>query len=276
MSNTSSAEKMAAKIAARRPKISKEEAKRRREVSMRRFKWTDRISVIVLAGVLLAIQSQLFAAVAPGAPNEMLLNTTLLYLGVVSLQIAFIISASFMRYNNDLLISEDKSDHVVKGIRWTYFTPLIAVALLLPALFTGVFASGDMNGAEAAGFIALGLFLSIILAPLVSFFIIMPLMLIWKGMVAVVRGDKSQRHFGVIGLLIAGLAAFIIIGSAAVTAEAPFPLGSVQVVFAILGIPGNYQIENEVLLWILRGIALFYVVAFVYGSISSKQRKNPS
>lgn len=274
MSTQKSSEKIKAQIAARRPKISKEEAAKRRQASMRRFKRTDFISVVVLTAVLIGLQFRLFQASLTDAPSTMLFDTFLLYCGAVTLQLAFIILTTFTRFNNDRFMSEDKTDHLLKGIRFTYFVPLISIAVLLPALFSGVFVDQSTNAADAVWLILLSQFFILLSAPLVAAFVLVPLQLVAKGMVAIIRGDKSQYHLGIVGLLIAGLTAFILVGTLAVAPANPFPVGSIEVVLSILGIPGNYEIQSELYLWVVRGIVAFYIAVFAYSSYRGKKDKS--
>lgn len=264
MPTTNSNKAIEAQLAAQRPKISKAEALRRRQASLRRLKITDVVSVLILTVVLIGIQSGFGEAANPENNSEVLFNAFLAFCAAVTLQLAFMIGMAFMRYGSDRRVSEDKEDRILKGVRFTYFVPLIALAVLVPSIASGIFVDDEMNTIGVIGTFIFAMFICVLLAPLVAAFVIAPLMLIFNGVVALIRRDKSNMHLGVIGLLIAGLTLFIALGSAAVTPSAPYPVGSVQAAFAILGIPGNYVIENETFLWIVRGIVVFYVAIFVY------------
>ena len=264
------------RVAAARPKLSAAQITAARNASMKRFRITEVIATVVLVAGLVYVQSLFAGASGPDAPNETLLNTVAAYWGVYMVYIAFMIRTMVVRTNHDYTqISEDKKDSLFRGLRLTWVAPIIALLILVPSMISGVFAGGGMTNGEMIGFSLFALALTTIGAPLVAAFIIAPLELFIRGIVALVRRDTSRMHYTVVGLTFAGLTAFIVCGSLAVSANLPYPAGSGQAFMALLGIPGGYEVKSEFFLWVTRAIGLFYAVLIAYALLTKpKQEKN--
>ena len=262
--------------AALRLKLPKEEAAKRRAASLRRFKRFDLISAAVLTVVLIALSFVIYEATKPSAPNEAVLNATLLFWAAITLQSALMIRTSFVRLSADDKVSEDKTDHPFRGWKFTYFTPLIGTAILLPAILSGVY-SGDGITVVGGFFLVLAMsFVSLLLGALVAAFIITPIELIIRGFIALAKGDKTKTGYLYFGFFAAALTTMIILGTMAVNPDSAYPRGSFEIVLAILGIPGGYSVESEVLLWVVRGIIIALISAYVISVNSRKDKAAPS
>lgn len=264
------------RVAAARPKLSAAQITTARKASIRRLRITEGITTALLVIGLVYVQSCFTAAAGPGAPNEALFNMYMVYWGIYLVYIAFMIRTAVVRMNHDYTqVSDDKTDSLFRGLRLTWFAPLIALLILIPSFMSGVFLDSEMTTGAMIGFSFFALVIATIGAPLVAAFVIAPIELLLRGIIAIVRRDTSRMHYAVVGLSIAGLTAFIAFGTAAVSPALPYPAGSVQVVLALLGIPGDYDVKSEVFLWVTRAIVLFYVLLIAYATMAKpKQKQN--
>ena len=265
--------------AALRPKISKEEAARRRAKSLRNFKLFEVVSLVLLTAVLVFLSYHIFQsyynedAYKAVLGSDATFNLTLIFWGAITLQAALMIRTGFVRNAADNLISEDKTDHPFKGWRFTLFTPLLGVIILLPAILAGVFNDDDINTVGVFFLMLLMSCMAFLLSALVAAFIIAPIELLIRGVVALIKGDRSKVHYVLIGTFIAGLTAFIVLGSMSVAAELPYPAGSFQVLLALFGIPGGYEVTNETLLWVTRGILAAIIGFWIIMSLTGKKEQ---
>ncbi|MFZ1301544.1 MAG: hypothetical protein WAQ27_03135 [Candidatus Microsaccharimonas sp.] len=260
------------RVAALRPKISKQEAAKRRQASLKGFKTFEIVSIVVLAVVLIALTFLILAASkGDEAGSEALFNATLLFWSAVTLQSALMIRTSFVRLNRDNYVSEDRTDHPFRGWRFTPFTPLLGAIILLPLIISGVYNTDDVN-AVGAFFLMLVLgLIAFLIGFLVAAFIIAPIEALTRGIIALAKGDKTKIGYIYFGLFVAALTSFIIVGTLAVDPHSPYPAGSFQVALALLGIPGNYSIESEALLWVARLLIVGIIAAFVVPAIRKRR-----
>ncbi|WP_378143878.1 hypothetical protein ACFJGV_10570 [Cnuibacter sp. UC19_7] len=112
--------------------------------------------------------------------------------------------------------------------------------------------------------------------PLVWFFLVMPLSQLVGGVVELVRGEKPPLFRFVAPLGVLALAAFILFGAGALDLSGALPgrFAAPQIVLAMLGIPGSYEVASPVLLWVCRGILAALVIALV-GSWWAGRREAP-
>ncbi len=271
-----------AREAALRPNISKAEAQRRRAKSLRNFKLFEVISIALLTAVLVFLSYHIFQslqhedAYRAVLGSEATFNLMLMFWGAITLQGALMLRAGFVRNAADNRISEDSTDHPFKGWRFTPFTPLLATAILLPSILAGAFSDEDINTVGAFFLMLVMSCMALLLSALVAAFIITPLELLFRGIVGLIKGDRSKVGFVVFGSFIAALTAFIILGSMAASADLPYPAGSFQVLLALLGIPGGYVINDEMLLWITRGVLAVIVGFIAYALYKGKKRDTPA
>ena len=259
-------------VAALRPKISKAEAMRRRAKSMRRFMLFEIISGAVVTCALIYLGFQFFEANKPEAENEAVFQVMLWFWGLVTLHSAIIIRTSVVRLNHDNLISEDTTDHFFRGWRLTPFIPVIGLIIMTPAILSGMFNGDDIGTVGNFFMMLMLLFVASLLGPLVAAFIIAPIELIIRGVIALIKGDKTRIGYVIVGGVIASLTVFIALGSMAVSAGMPYPAGSVQIVLALLGIPGDYRVNSEGLLWLTRLLLLGLVIFFIAIRAQGKRR----
>lgn len=258
--------------AADRMKISKEEATRLRAKSLRRFKIFERTSFVVLGLFFAYVATQMMAALQPDAPNEALFNATLLAWGALALHAAIVIRTSVVRLSADDRISLDKTDNPFRGWLLTPFTPLLLIAFQTPALLSGAY-NGEDSGVVVAFLLMLLLGYGALLSgALVAAFIIAPIELMVRGAIALVKGDKSRSNYFVAGAVITSLTVFIVLGTLSVSPDSPYPAGSFQVLLALFGIPGGYDIKDDTLLWITRGLLAAIIAFFVYVRIAGKRQ----
>ncbi len=258
--------------AERRLKISPEEAIRRRKVSIKKIRMFEIVSIAILTAVLVGLSFLVLDSLKPEAENEAAINAMILFWGAISLQAALMIRAGFIRQSKDDLLSEDRTDHPFRGWRLTYFTPLLGFLILIPAIAAGVFNDDSGNLVGSVFMVLLMNFGALLMGALVAAFIVAPIDLIVRGIIALVKGDKSRSGYIVFGLIILVITTFIFVGSAAVSPDAPYPVGSGQILFALLGIPGNYDVKSEALLWVARGIIVGLVLFFVWLRYAGKPK----
>lgn len=149
------------------------------------------------------------------------------------------------------------------GLRFSFFTPIIAILVLLPVIISGAFATDDM-GIVASGFLLLLVFaVALLLSPIVALLVIAPVELIVRGVVALVKGDKARTGYLFIGGYIALFTVFAIIMSFAVDIDTVYPASTVPIIASLLGLPANYSVENEALLWLGRLILAVLALSLI-------------
>lgn len=199
----------------------------------------------------------------PDAENEAAINAMILFWGAISLQAALMIRAGFVRQAKDDLLSDDPNDNPFRGWRLTYFTPLLGFLILIPAISAGVFNDDSGNLVGPILMILLMNFGALLMGALVAAFIVAPVDFIIRGIVALIKGDTSRSGYIVFGVIILVIMTFILVGSAAVSPGTPYPVGSGQILIALLGLPGDYYVKSETLLWVARSIIVGLVAFFV-------------
>lgn len=195
--------------------------------------------------------------------SEATFNLMLMFWGAITIQGALMIRTSFVRISRNKL-ENGTGDNPFEGWRFTFFTPLIGPLILLPAIVAGVL-NDDSVGSVGSFFLVLGMsFIALLLSALVAAFILAPIELFIRGIVGIIKGDKSKASYVVFGLIVGAITAVITLGAMAVDTNRPYPAGSAQALLALLGIPGAYDIKDETLLWAARGVVAALVVFFIY------------
>ncbi|MGH7218420.1 MAG: hypothetical protein ACREGE_03220 [Candidatus Microsaccharimonas sp.] len=163
----------------------------------------------------------------------------------------------------------------VGRVLFGWFLPVIMLVAMSPWILSGVFDADDMNklGASALilflgyGSIAAG----ILVAALWS-----PIEMTIRGLVSLVK-SKGEKGAGltIIGLYFMVVLAFIVVGiNAASTQLVSYPAYS-TLLLALFGLPGEYEVKNESLLWVTRILGIIMVVApFIYGKLKQKYPTN--
>lgn len=167
-----------------------------------------------------------------------------------------------------------RTNHFFYGVRLTFFTPVIALVILLPWIVAGVFTADDM-GVVASGFILLLLLsVALLISPIVALLVIAPIKLIIRGVVGLLMPDKKQTGFLFIGAYIALFTTFAIMMAFAVDIDTVYPASTVPLISSLLGIPANYDIINEGLLWVARLLLAVLIVSLI-GFARFGNKKSP-
>ncbi len=259
--------------------MSTQEASARHEKDIHTLKIFEIVSMIVLIGVLAflsyhILQSFRYEDVYQEVlGSEATFNLILMFWGAMTIQAALMIRTSFVRLSRNK-IGDKTGDNPFAGWRFTFFNPLIGTLILLPAITAGVF-NDDSVGTVGSFFLILGMsFIALLLSALVAAFIIAPLELLIRGIVGVIRGDRSKASYVFFGLVVGAITAVTILGAMAVDTNRSYPAGSFQALLALLGIPGAYDVKDETLLWVARGIVAAIVVFCIYVSKAEKKSDN--
>lgn len=166
--------------------------------------------------------------------------------------------------------------HLVAGrrLRLTFLWWLFAVlplALLLAAV-PAVLADPDYFGSSTVGgtlgvlgMLAVLALLGYGFGALLWFFVVMPLAHLGRSAVQVVRGERPSAAAFVMPLVLLSLAAVILLGSGALDLGDTLPgrFSWPQILMALLGIPGDYRVESEAALWVVRGLVVGIALVFV-------------
>lgn len=131
--------------------------------------------------------------------------------------------------------------------------PLAVYVLLVPWLIAGVLNADDVNTFGALG-------LSLLLVVIATLGGIIAVSVFWAPVEIAVRGlwrvivtgGKDGRHQLIVGLYFMLCEAAIIVGSLSATTERVGQYGHAQLMQALLGLPGDYTIENPGVLWVTR------------------------
>lgn len=156
-------------------------------------------------------------------------------------------------------------------LMWTL--PVAMTIIMLPWLISGILVDRDMT---VAGSIFAWLLLSyaaLLIGFLLVPFVILPLELIGRSIVAFVRGDK-RKGAGMlgIGLYIGAVTMFVICGTLALSDLPPLWLSWGHIIFALLGLSAQYTVDSQLLLWVARILAL--VLIAVPLSLSAAAKRN--
>lgn len=154
--------------------------------------------------------------------------------------------------------------------------PLGLLLLMIPGLVREpeYFDAESLGGAAAT----LGLMLGVILAGelcgvVAWFFVAFPIAAIVSRFAAIARGEKvalGSFAVPVIGLLVVG---FGVIGGLALDGLRPGRAAASQIVFALLGIPGGYEVVWPAGLWIVRALVVGIVLIGVVPALRERRRR---
>jgi hypothetical protein len=158
--------------------------------------------------------------------------------------------------------------------------PVAIVACAVPAVLADpeYFAYESALGAVGtlAGMLAFA-YVGILMGALLWFFVVFPLAHLVMALLARARGDTEGGRIGVGSFFLLALAAVIIVGALSLDGLAAGRAGWGQIIAALFGIPGSYEVVWPVGLWIVRGIVLWLVVSFgVWPAIVRRVRRRRS
>lgn len=157
---------------------------------------------------------------------------------------------------------------------WWLFAALPAglLAVSLPSVLANpdYFESASIGG--VLGTLAMNLVLIVLgygFGALAWFFVVWPLFQLVGTLIRMVRGEKRAAVGLLMPLILLTLSGVILVGAGALDLSdaGPGRFAWPQIFLALLGIPGNYGVESEVALWIVRlmivGVALLFVVPWL-------------
>ncbi len=147
---------------------------------------------------------------------------------------------------------------------------------LLAASLPSVLANPDYFGSASIcgvlGALAMNLVLILLgygFGALAWFFVVWPLFQLVGTVIRMVRGEKRAAVGLLMPLVLLTLSGVILVGAGALDLSdaGPGRFAWPQILLALLGIPGNYGVESEFALWIVRlmilGVTLLFVVPWL-------------
>lgn len=127
---------------------------------------------------------------------------------------------------------------------------------------------GAMLGALAMSYLVV--WIGLLLGAIAWFFVVFPLVHLVSALVLVARGERAGAAGLVMPLAMLTLTAIIIVGALALDDLAPGRMAGGQIVMALLGVPGSYEVVWPAGLWIVRGL----VAALVLAAAAPKIRRH--
>lgn len=116
-------------------------------------------------------------------------------------------------------------------------------------------------------------YVGILCSALLWFFVVFPLVELVLGLVAVARGDKrGGGHFGA-PLFLLPLTAIIFFGAFSLDGLHPGKMATGQMILALLGIPGSYEVTWEAGLWIVRVLVVAVILYWSIPAILRSERR---
>lgn len=116
------------------------------------------------------------------------------------------------------------------------------------------------------------IYAGILCGALLWFFVVFPLIELMLALVALARGDRQGGgHFGA-PLFLLPLTAIILFGTLSLDGLLPGRMASGQIVLALLGIPGSYEVTWEAGLWIVRGLVVGVILFWSIPALLRRRR----
>lgn len=142
--------------------------------------------------------------------------------------------------------------------RLLWYLPAAMALIMAPALVT---VAGDPSQPWIVDVVLFTLlaYAAALLGVVALLLFLLPLELLGRGALRLITGrpDGGWLLFG--GALGALLTTFVLVGAFALDDLPPGRSATWPIIFALLGIPGGYTVENETLLWVARGLALILI-----------------
>lgn len=104
-------------------------------------------------------------------------------------------------------------------------------------------------------------YLGLLLGALVWFFVVFPVVHLAKALMLMARGERSGAASLVMPLAMLTLTAIIIVGALSLDDLLPGRMAGGQIVMALLGVPGSYEVVWPAGLWIVRGLVMALILA---------------
>lgn len=112
----------------------------------------------------------------------------------------------------------------------------------------------------------------ILCGALLWFFVVFPVVELVLGTVAMTRGEKrGGGHFGA-PLFLLPLTAIILVGAFSLDGLLPGKMAAGQLLMALLGIPGSYEVTWEAGLWIVRALVVGVILLWTIPAIRRRRR----
>lgn len=184
-------------------------------------------------------------------------------------------SATCIRYLFGLKSIDQATGAKPWSVIWLY--PLIVSLVMLPWLLGGVMSDDRTSPLMATVLWLLLAYMALLIGFLLVPFVIVPLELIGYGIVALLGGRRKEAGpMLLLGFYIALVTVFSFVGAFALDDMPSARTGYAHIIFALLGLPGLYSVDNELLLWIARLIALLLIaipLTFVARDKLAKSRR---
>ncbi|TDE94862.1 hypothetical protein EXU48_08715 [Occultella glacieicola] len=164
-----------------------------------------------------------------------------------------------------------------RGMLWWVLgvLPVSIVLCSIPAVLDDPEYFAYETGWGAVGTLAgmlLLAYLGILMGGLLWFFVVFPLAQLVLALIARARGDKEGGRIGFGSFLLLGLAALILILAGSLDGLAPGRSSGGQIIAAVLGIPGSYEVVWPLGLWIVRLLLAGFVLLLCWPAITRRVR----
>lgn len=182
-----------------------------------------------------------------------------------------------------LMISNSVKGSKTQYPKWFYFIvfglfPLSYFGIFLGAAISNpdYFAPEDDGGLGMACFLFLLIFVfAAVSGYLIWFAIVFPVSLIVGNIKATLRGEKIGVRNYVLPVCILIGTAFVTLSGGAIDAEGVGRGAGITILFAVLGLPGAYDVRSEELLWAARAVMLLVALAYVgWRLLASRSEEN--
>ncbi len=234
---------------------------------------------LFVASIAAVVWSALRIPLHANGYDDQVGTAAFLMMGVVGVASAlFVRSATIAAVKSRLPdgeVDEEQAARANKIIVLIFTLPVAAYLILLPWILGGAF-NDERMGTAASAFLLflLAVLMMPLLGVLAAAFVIFPIEWSVRGVIRMIRTrgkEWVQLAIGLFGLVILG---FIAAGSLAVHAYDTGQVGSIQAFLAIIGVPGRYDIKNETLLWVARGLFIVFVGTLLVGKYIASRTKS--
>lgn len=224
------------------------------------------IAVIGIGVILWALLAVPFSADGYDDRAGFAVFTAMIAIGVATALFTRSLAVTMSRVKTKTKVDEAAATVMAKQLIVAGAFIVAAFLIQLPWIFAGAF-NDDQTGTGATFFLlmlfdVIGLPLLGILA---AAFIIFPIESTIRGTIRLIRTrgkEKVQLIIGLFGLMILSLIAS---GVLAVDPDNSGPVGQGQIILALLGLPGGYEVINEPLLWLTRLLFVAFIGLLLIG-----------
>lgn len=191
----------------------------------------------------------------------------------VTIALAGSIAFRFLYVKPESWVEQQQPPLDKKAYLLLWLLPLVATIVMLPWLLTGFLATEGITIFGSLCLWVLVAYLALTLGLLLMLVFVLPLELIGKGIVHVLKGDTLKGSwYATYGLLMLSIIAFSIVAVFAIDVDRSFIPGAWKALLsALLGIPGSYEVINIGLLWMVRTLGLL-IIALIAAVVSMKRQ----